>query len=493
MQLVRDITRLALLGCAVAATFFFTHCTQRRPPAGAGQSLRLRWAIERDPQQMDWIRCREVRCVQHVSLIMRGLTRLSFVDGKVRPAPDLAISWEASSKGIVFRLNSAAVWSDGEPLRASHFSSSWKETLLHCREMVGSPLLLIRNARAYCEGKVSAEKVGIEIRDPHTLSIEFASTHPNLALLFSHPTTWPTRGRPEVSPTLGPFIVQSWQKGKGILYRRNPHFQGEVPQLSFIEAKVVESAGSRVQMFQDGEIDLADDLPARSVVKFGRGPGLMVYPTFRIVSLHMLSSRRPFHLSQVRSALEQVIDRTELATLTGEYFLPADHLLALPSAGVEVVKPNPESARKLLAELKLELPLPHLNEGSVSDLLSVMSNLEAQWIKSLDLKNEGPGKATGQGGISLVEFYADPYSPTRGFERLPTPQSISAESLLKQAAGSETQEAQERWLLKFEEALRKDSIFMPLLYRTRLALQRAEFHHLERSPMEIWNFRAVTK
>lgn len=158
--------------------------------------------------------------------------------------PGVAERWSVSDNGLVytFFLRPEAAWSDGVPITAETFRFAWMRVLNPETDAAYAPLLeLLANSKAYREGQVHADAVGIRAIGSHTLQVELARPTPfflNLTalpmympvpkhLVEQYGDKWYSR---EHFTGNGPFLLK---KGLGkrntpdrMVLEKNPHYWG---------------------------------------------------------------------------------------------------------------------------------------------------------------------------------------------------------------------------------------------------------------------------
>lgn len=483
---------------------------------------RLRWAISKDPETLDWTFCKDSRCYSQVALLMEGLFTIGFEGGTPRAVPLLAESWQKTGSRLVIKIRDGIEWSDGAPLRATHFIEAWRRLLSRADETsFASFLFSISNARAFSEGRISFDSVGIGSSDPLTLVIEFAKHSPTFLFQLSHPALWPVRvekGLESHQTVLGPFLPKHWKRGVEIGYVRNPRYHGGSVHLDGIEVKIVPDASSRIQLFLNQELHLMDEIPMSLLPLVADHPALQHEPTLRWVGL-AFSGRRPFSAAKARMALQQAIDRQDmLRTLKWPHFATTRLLAGTISNPFPswALKFAPTSARNMLAEMKLissdvsrsfsELPptlAPRLLLGweNIENAGEIADNLRAQWQKNLKIRTEflndtdDKRKTTANPvpSVMLIERHADPFSPLQGLESLHPVVEWQKDALVGQVRQKDSIESLMTLLQEAEETLiSKEGVVAPLFFRAKSVLKNPAVQHLTHAPLTFWDFRATT-
>lgn len=146
---------------------------------------------------------------------MRGLFK--YEKGKVVCDLCTSYGWSPNGMRLELRINAQVKWSDGKKLTAQDFVLGFKrltETALKGNPTFGGDIL----------GKIKKfEAVGESI-----LLIETHSIFTSLNHELTRPIFFPLRAEfmenPETGPTLGPFVLAGWEKGKRIVLEANPEY-----------------------------------------------------------------------------------------------------------------------------------------------------------------------------------------------------------------------------------------------------------------------------
>ena len=503
-------------------------CTRHSHPGISSTNVsRVRWAIEKDPETLDWTHCSERVCFSQVALLMEGLTRVEENGSERKVLPDLADSWQTPSPTeLAFKLKPGVAWSDGELLTSANFVQGWKLLLSNCRNAPQSARLFpIVNAKAFCENKVPFSQVGIKAPDAHTIVLEFRSPQPFFPMVLSHPSTWPVPGekpRTGFGPTLGPFLLEKWSRGNALRYVRNPRYHGMPATIAGVDVRIVPSAARRVQLFQEGETDFVQDIPSSITSQIVGNPMLLTEPTATVVALIFNTAKRPFNQPSVRHAFEQSLERNEILRLMHWPHIIADELVPTPGTTSSLSYTfAPKVARELLPESKYDfangkvnelgqwhsMPKPTLAAFPNDTEREIAQNLQAQWLKNLDVKVDlVPGGPTGKTSsapptspsMALVPLSPDLFTTTHGLELFSSQhqdnrahwRSKAYDALLASAMESTDPAAISHLLAEAQDFLiSKDAVVLPLFYKTRSMLRNAVAQGLRESPLEMWEER----
>jgi oligopeptide transport system substrate-binding protein len=270
-------------------------------------------------------------------------------------APELAAGKpeDVNGDGTVWRISirEDAKWENGEPITADSFIYSWKmcldPVLVNAQASSFSRNFIeIKNARAYFgqassdpKVEVAWEDVGIKKVDDHTIELELAGSYSDVEVmrhltmnssgLVYEPiyeaemnadrtaTQYGTAGDKLLSS--GRFKLVNWVKGAERVFEANPYYL--VPERVNVDSivyRVVEDAGTRVQMFENGELDYVG-LDAEGVKTYAEDPRILPGAS-RYVRTMEINHTHPdypiFANPNFRKAMYYAIDRETIAKLS---------------------------------------------------------------------------------------------------------------------------------------------------------------------------------
>lgn len=291
--------------------------------------------------------------------------RAELADGDPIQVDDEGKVWQ-------IKINKDAKWENGEPINADTFMYSYKmlldPKLLNRRGAnFAQGNIIIENANEYylqltdeTIGEVAWEDVGIKKIDDYTIEI----TSPQRELIENvktHFSTNPTspvyeelyeklmnEDRTETSygadidsfMSSGPFILDKWLKDSEKVLKKNPYYVNkDLIWLAEMNVKVVPDAGTRMQLFENGEIDYVG-LSAEDFEKFEEDPRVLysLNNGIRYISINSINPDQPILSNKnFRKAFFYAVDRKAIADLT--HHVPANYiyssrLIIDPEAGI---------------------------------------------------------------------------------------------------------------------------------------------------------------
>jgi peptide/nickel transport system substrate-binding protein len=277
------------------------------------------------------------------------LTSRDYSSGAGKLAPQLADSWtRGEGNSWRFKLHQGVKFTNGEPFNA--------DAVVTAVEDMADPQAPGRSASEY-GNMVSAKKiddftVDITTKDPDPILperlVHFAIPAPNW-LKTANLTTSATQ-----AVGSGPYMLDSWQPGSGLLFKANPDYWGpNKPRIAEIKLLGRAEQVVRAAMLQAGEADLAFHIAPEAVKQVPRSiiEQTQEVPMFRINSEHpVLKDVR------VRQAIAEATDRQGMIdTLFPGIAVPANgQVVRQGSVGWNPnLKPypyNPEHAKQLMQE-----------------------------------------------------------------------------------------------------------------------------------------------
>lgn len=464
-----------------------------------------------------------------LSFIFEGLTVPH--PRTLEPLPGVASSWEILDHDRVyrFRLNSNARWSNGDAVVGSDFIYAWKRLLA---PETGSPFAYFLKD---CES--------FESPVPSLLEIRFAKSTPDFlqksylwplsplheksieSIRQKYPTRWQTEwSKPENLVSNGPYrIVDRWIQDR-IRFEKNPYYwdtaQVAIPS---IEALCIESATTRLNLFETGELDWTQQPPIPTVAKllgrdsrrasaasasirrsFRNEPYLAVYLYYLNVNHPALRDRR------VRRALAASVDReriTKYVTRGGQE--PARSLIPplIPNYMPARMKDwNPEFAQRELQEagFSREKPFPVLEIlYNTSDLnRDIAEVIQAEWKQNLGIdvkllnqewKSFLDAQVTHQYAISRGSWIADYSSPLTFLEIFSTGNgnnrsgfaNAEFDALLQKAAEETDLAKRYKLYQQAEQILLDEAPVIPLYYFVTTHLVRPRLTGWETNALDM--------
>jgi oligopeptide transport system substrate-binding protein len=290
------------------------------------------------------------------------------------PLPAAAERFEVSPDGLTytFYLRSDAHWSNGEPVIAADFVSSFQRVLTPSIAAPKAHLFFaVKNARAFASGAITDfDAVGIRAADARTVVVTLAKPMTQFPLYVAsgawipvNPRAVTQHGRnwtqPEHYVGNGPFTLVEWRPQQRIVVTKNARYRdaGHV-RLDRIEFIRFDSEDTEDRAFRAGQVDVTMSVPKSKIEAYAheRPADLHRAPLAETRFLSFNTMRSPLDDPRVRRSLALAIDRRKIVerVLHGGQ-QPATRFLS-PALGLTDSPPKdatldyrPDEARQLLA------------------------------------------------------------------------------------------------------------------------------------------------
>lgn len=237
-------------------------------PAASGVEQVVNVPMESDPDTLDPGRADDEQKNAIVLEVQETLIRL--IDGKMEPAA--AESWTTSEDGLVwtFKLRDNK-YSDGTAVVAQDFVNSVRRVFdPEVNSHNAGIFYCIAGGEAYNTGAASKEDVAVKALDDKTLEFTLVEPLPYFLQLMNFANITPvpealTQGEknssygatPEEMVFSGPFLVESWTRGSGMVLKKNPNYwDADSVKLETINMILAQDENTREQLFISGQIDI---------------------------------------------------------------------------------------------------------------------------------------------------------------------------------------------------------------------------------------------
>ncbi len=277
----------------------------------------LRINFQKDPSTLDPRKCGDFISSAAIFLLYKGLTRLE-ADHKI--SYDLAESVRISQNGKVYEFHLGEFyWSDGKPIVASDFESSWKKVLSPDFPSLSAHLFYpIKNAENAKKGLTPLKDVGIFAKHPKVLVVELEYPTPYFLELLGFCSFFPVPSHEEENISSiysGAFKLKHWKKGEEILLERNDRCRNLYPvSLDQIQILITPDERLALSKFEQGDLDWIGDpispLPLDSMADLLQKK--QVKPVGGITSCFFNTQQFPFHNLNLRKAFSFAIQRERI-------------------------------------------------------------------------------------------------------------------------------------------------------------------------------------
>ncbi len=354
---------VALILGALTAGGFLPGC-RRANVAASDQVLRL--SQRNEPGDLD----PATAGLPDDFFIIRALSEgLLLPASKGAPQPAAAERFTVSGDGLTytFQLRPEAKWSNGDPVVAADFISSYRRVLDPATAAPKADLFFpVKSARAFATGALrDFSQVGFSSPSAHTLVIQLEQPTPRFPDLVAtgpwipvHPATVAKFGRDWTRPGNhvgnGPFTLVEWRPQQRIVVRRNSRYHRvNAIRLEEIQFLRFDSGDTEERAYRAGQVDVTMSVPATKLTGYERGRPAEFHRT-PLAETHYLAfntTRGPLNDPRVRRALALAIDRDVIVErlLQGGQ-LPATRMLPPVLRGASDVGRRPQEFRHDPAE-----------------------------------------------------------------------------------------------------------------------------------------------
>ncbi len=298
--------------------------------------------------------------------------RLVRHDSQGRPAPDLAVSWEAdpTAQTWTFKLREGVTFHDGKPFTSADVAYTIRTVLDPELESPGAAVLTI------------VDLDGLQTPDPQTVVFKLTQPHADFPLLLLHYSCYiiPEGSAETIGSTgigTGPFKLESFDAEGATVVVANDDYFGGPPQLERIEIVGIADSPGRTAALLAGQIDF-EYVSQESAALVEQNSNYVVssLPAGDWLVMVMRVTDKPFDDPKVRTALKLVVDREAMVqtVLQGYGSVAGDHpVWSGDQYYLEVKRPQDiERAKALLAEagyadgLEIALHTSDIDQGMLN-------------------------------------------------------------------------------------------------------------------------------
>jgi oligopeptide transport system substrate-binding protein len=296
-------------------SFFFVTiilCCCQSPAPKSSHSLRI--GIPSDPSTIDPRKLRDLSGVTFTHLFFEGLTRLDHTG-----TPQLAMAEKYTlspdKKTYVFKLKKS-FWSNGDPVTAHDFETTWKNNLNPASPSPNAyQLYVIQGAKEANEGTGSLDDISVKAIDDSTLIITLKEPTPYFLNLLATYFLYPVHSD---DPTInnGPFQLKNWLKQNEILAVKNPLYwdatQVKLSDITF----VVADDNTALRLFETGQLDWAGSplgtIPADALSSLKRSNNFFITPSAATFFIRINTLDPDLQDIKTRQAFRDTLRRQEL-------------------------------------------------------------------------------------------------------------------------------------------------------------------------------------
>lgn len=374
----------------------------------------IRINVGTEPPTLDWNKATDVTSSHVIGNLMEGLVQYNLADKELALIPGLALEWKSLEKAHVwtFKLRQGVKWSDGVDFKPEQIVDGWKRLLAKETASEYAYFLFgIKNAKAFNEGKVPWESVGVSLMGTDGLKVELEKSMSYFPHLLTHASTYPVRldliakyGDKWTEAgnlvSLGPYKLALWQHDKEILMEANPNYYGAQPLTKYVHAQMIIEQATAINLFDSGKLDAVDGLPSTELKTQRKRKEYRSIGVLQLYYYGLNVKRPPMDNVHVRRALAHAIDRQNLVKLLdgGEIpmtgWVPSGMFGYFADVGLEfnLEKAKAELAKAGYSENGKKLPKIEIHFNTNENHQRIAEAVQAQLKKNLgievELKNE---------------------------------------------------------------------------------------------------------
>ncbi len=325
---------------SIAALLTTSACQNSSSSSKRPTRQELRLNIHSEPPTLDLRKATDTTSIAILRMCFEGLVRL---DENNTPIPGIAERFEQSDdyKTFTFYLRDAH-WSDGHPITAYDFETTWKTILspaFPCE--FANDLFILKNGQAAKLNRCSLDAIGVKAIDAHTLIVQLdhsvpyflqlAATHSFFAvpehITSLHPDWADNSGEKFVCN--GPFQMKEWRHYNFIEVQKNAQYwDKEKVRLEKISLVLIEDENTELTMFENGELDWAGSpmstLPIDALSTLKKTGNVTTYPMLGVYYYIFNTKEFPFNNVHIRRAFALSINRkTIIDNITQSDQVPA--------------------------------------------------------------------------------------------------------------------------------------------------------------------------
>jgi oligopeptide transport system substrate-binding protein len=358
-----------------------------------------------DPTTLDPAIAGDSTSSEYILQIYSGLLQL---DNKLKPAPDIAKSWDISTDGLIytFYLRQDVLFQDGRSLTAQDFKYSWERAANpETRSLTASTYLGdIVGINDVLKGK-SKTASGINVINDYTLQVIIDSPKSYFLFKLTYPTAFAV-DKDNVSSGsdwwrtpngTGPFTLNEWTENKSLTMDRNDYYYGTPAKLDQVKYQFY--SGIPMDLYETGKIDVTGVSTSYiDAISDTRGPfykDMSTSPALGFYYIGFNCSAPPFDDANIRKAFNLAIDKDKIVSLIyRDMVLKADGILPpgipgynknLIGSGYDVAKANELIKASKYGDVSKLPPITLTTSGYGGGISATLQALVYQWKYNLGI------------------------------------------------------------------------------------------------------------
>lgn len=389
---------------------FLTSCSSNTSKTSQNATLRINLCD--DPLSWDPRCVRLIKDVTLLSHLFEGITRRSKSDIIENGLAEKIVLSE-DKKTYTIHLKEV-FWSNGDPLLAQDFKSSWLQVLQpHFPSFHAHFMDLIKNGKKIKQQVLSEEEFGVKILSDTIFSIELERPYPYFTELLSLPVFFPVHksfrkafeenNNPFPLISNGAFKLAQWKPQFNIKLAKNPYYwEHSKVSLKHIDISIIDDSYTELHLFEKKYLDWVGQPWSSSILSEAR-PTLISsnqldsYDVAGTFFLLFNVDTFPLDNTKLRQALSLALDKASIVKyiLKGGQ-IAADSILpkSLSSSSRNLLKKqeNLLSANRLFEEALGELNVTRedfpkitlIYPSSIPRCTAIVQEIQQQWKNHLN-------------------------------------------------------------------------------------------------------------
>jgi oligopeptide transport system substrate-binding protein len=283
----------------------------------------LRRGLSGEPASLDPAAATDSFSTQVIQDLYEGLTAES-PTGEV--APGVASSWTVDRSGTkyTFQLRANARWSNGTPVRAQDFITSWQRVLDPKQNSpVSNDLRLIAGAAAIISGRLPPTSLAVSAPSDDVLIVNLEQSAPYFPQLLAHSAAFPIYSDSSARThdahdwvSNGPYTLSRWRPGSSLELTVNAAYWDHLNvKIKQVEYQIAPDQNAQFAAYRSGQIDMTDTVPVNAIgnLRKDHPKELVIAPYLATAYYGLNLAAQPFQgNSKLREALAMAIDRPRI-------------------------------------------------------------------------------------------------------------------------------------------------------------------------------------
>ncbi len=498
--------------------FFLLFSWSLLNPPAFGSTLNI--PLMEAPVSLDWNGLSTMIEAPLILNLNEGLFGHDPESGILIPALADSVSKSKDLMTYTFKIRKDAKWSDGRPILSGDFANAWFRLLSPQSVSIYIYYLFdIVNAKEFNRGEVqNPAQVGITVLDDHTLTVRLKRPHPDWERTTAFWPLFPVRKdqiekyganwwRPGVLVSSGPFTLESYETGKSVVLKRNPHSAAVKSDIDTLNFQIGSDRDEMIRKFKSGSFEFLWGLPPNLLREALPDQTPVDLQLLRGHLLALNTAKFPMSNREFRKGILKAVSAASVLPSDSSHLIPVKTFIPPPlpgSGSPAVLEFNPAEAREhirksgILRTSKLKI---RILTGLSEPFLSIGRNLQRDLGKTLGLNVELDARQSrdyttymnlGDYDATLITWTAKvlspqdfllPYSRDATYNRMNYSSSIFEKRIQEGVRASTPTEASKRFLEAQLVLTRSDAVASPLFHEKAVMVRSSStkkiyFNHM---------------